>query len=74
MRPKLEDCLIYAFKQTGQFTEEELNLMRVRIKTRYISQDALKELCKEFHICWTEIKANVSTIYQRLYFLFNARL
>ena len=50
MRPELEDCLNYAFKQTGQFTEEELNLMRLRIKTRYISQDALKELCKEFHI------------------------
>ena len=51
MRKELEDCcFIYALKQTGQFSEEELNLMRLRVKTRYLSTKAIKALCKEFHI------------------------
>ncbi|MBR3617509.1 MAG: hypothetical protein IKN46_02405, partial [Acholeplasmatales bacterium] len=51
MRPELEDCcFLYALKQTEQFFEEELNLMRLRIKSRYLSQKAIQALCLEFHI------------------------
>ncbi|MBO7121451.1 MAG: hypothetical protein J6V79_03575, partial [Bacilli bacterium] len=51
MRSELEDCcFIYALKQTGKFSEEELNLMRLRIKTRYLSQKSIEALCSEFHI------------------------
>ena len=50
-REELNDCcLIYALKISGLFSEEELNLMRMRIKTRYLSFKTLKELCQEFHI------------------------
>jgi len=48
-REELNDCcLIYALKILNVFTEPELNLMRMRIKSRYLSFKALKELCKDF--------------------------
>lgn len=43
-------CFIYALKQTGMLDDGELNQMRLRITTRYISQKALQELCEEFNI------------------------
>ena len=49
-REELNDCcLIYALKMSGLFSEDKLNLMRMRIKTRYLSIKALKELCQQFH-------------------------
>ena len=39
-------CLIYALKQSGKFDENELNLMRLRIKRNYLSQADLKNLCE----------------------------
>ena len=48
-REELNDCcLIYALKMSG-LCDEELNLMRLRIKTRYLSFKSLKELCQQFH-------------------------
>lgn len=50
MRSKHEDCFLYAIKQTEQFIAAELNLMGLRVKTRYLSQKAIQILCLEFHI------------------------
>ena len=48
-REELNDCcFIYAVKQTGKFTEEQLNLMRMRIKSRYLSIGKIAEICEEF--------------------------
>lgn len=41
-------CLIYALKQSGKFTNDELNKMRMRIKRNYLTQADLKMLCDEF--------------------------
>ena len=50
-REELNDCcFIYSLKQTGKFTEDELDLMRLRIKSRYISQGNISKLCEEFKI------------------------
>ena len=49
MRKELNDCcFIYALKQTGKFSKDELNLMRLRIKTRYLSQGNIKNIFDEF--------------------------
>ena len=48
-REELDDCcFIYAVKQTGKFTEEQLNLMRMRIKSRYLSAGKINEIATEF--------------------------
>lgn len=64
-REELNDCcLIYALKQSGLFTEDKLNLMRLRIRTRYLSYKTLKELCDMFdfkidkHMIDREAKSN----------------
>ena len=48
-RSELDDCcFIYAVKQTGQFTEEELNLMRLRVRARYLSVGKIDAVAEEF--------------------------
>ncbi|MBR4378322.1 MAG: hypothetical protein IKP50_05545, partial [Bacilli bacterium] len=48
--PELEDCcFIYAVKQTGKFTEEQLNLMRMRVKSRYLTAQNIIDIANEFH-------------------------
>ena len=48
-REELNDCcFIYAVKQTGKFTEEQLNLMRMRIKSRYLSVGKIAAIAEEF--------------------------
>ncbi len=50
-REELNDnCFVYALKQTGQYDEETLNNIRLRINRRYLSQSAINELCNEFKI------------------------
>ena len=61
-RKELNDCcFIYALKQTGKFTEEELNVMRLRIKSRYLSQGNIKKICDEFKIKIIIFKINDDT-------------
>ena len=51
VREELDDCcFIYALKISGKFTEDELNLMRLRITSRYLSVGKIDKLCKEFKI------------------------
>ena len=50
-RKELNDCcFIYALQQTGEYTEEELNKMRLRINTRYLTHSSIENLCQEFKI------------------------
>ena len=50
-RDELNDCcFIYALKQTGCYSENDLNLMRLRINNRYLSQSSINSICEEFHI------------------------
>ncbi len=50
-REELNDCcFIYALKQTGSYTEDELNKIRLRINNRYLSQSSINSLCEEFKI------------------------
>jgi len=50
-RSELDDCcFIYALKQTGKFDEGQLNLMRMRIKSRYLSVKSINSICEEFKI------------------------
>ena len=50
-REELNDCcFVYALKQTGEYSEEILNQIRLRINTRYLSNSAVANLCKEFKI------------------------
>ena len=43
MIKELNDCcFIYVLKQTGKFSEDELNLMRLRIITHYLSKGNIK--------------------------------
>ena len=56
--PELDDCcFIYAVKQTGKFTYEQLNLIRMRIHSRYLSNSSIDEIAKEF-----KFKVNVNRI------------
>ena len=48
VKPYDDCCLIYALKQSGKFTNDELNKMRMRIKRNYLTQADLKMLCDEF--------------------------
>ena len=51
MRKELNDCcFIYTLKQTGKFSEDKLNLMRLRIITCYLPQGKIKKICDEFKI------------------------
>ena len=51
MRKELNDCcFIHTLKQTGKFSEDKLNLMRLRIKTCYLPQGKIKKICDEFKI------------------------
>ncbi len=50
-RKELNDsCFIYALKQTGQYSEADLNRIRLRIQNRYITQNSVNHLCEEFNI------------------------
>ena len=50
-RKELNDCcFIYALQQTGEYAEEELNKIRLRINTRYLTHSAIEHLCQEFKI------------------------
>ena len=50
-REELNDCcFIYALKQTGSYTDDELNKIRLRINNRYLSQSSINSLCEEFKI------------------------
>lgn len=50
-RKELDDCcLVYALKQTGQYSERELNQIRLRIQNRYLTQKSINMLCEEFNI------------------------
>ena len=50
-RDELNDCcFIYALKQTGCYSENDLNLMRLRINNRYLSQSSINSICEEFNI------------------------
>ncbi|KAK8881860.1 hypothetical protein M9Y10_044496 [Tritrichomonas musculus] len=50
-REELNDCcFIYALSQTGSYDEDELNKMRLRINSRYLSQSSINKLCHEFKI------------------------
>ena len=41
-------CFIYAVKQTGKSTEEQLNLMRMHIKSCYLSVGKIATFAEEF--------------------------
>ena len=50
-REELNDCcFIYALKQTGSYTDDVLNKIRLRINNRYLSQSSINSLCEEFKI------------------------
>ena len=50
-RKELNDCcFVYALQQTGEYTEEELNQIRLRINTRYLTHSSIEKLCQEFKI------------------------
>ncbi|KAK8889413.1 hypothetical protein M9Y10_034159 [Tritrichomonas musculus] len=50
-REELNDCcFIYALSQTGSYDEDELNKMRLRINSRYLSQSSINKICHEFKI------------------------
>ena len=50
-REELTDCcFIYALSQTGSYDEDELNKMRLRINSRYLSQSSINKICHEFKI------------------------
>ena len=56
--PELDDCcFIYAVKQTGKFTDEQLNLMCMRVHSRYLSNSSIDQIAKEF-----KFKVNVNRI------------
>ena len=60
-RSELNDnYFIYALIQTGEYTEDELNKMRLRIKNRYLHKNAINDICNEFmiHIKMTYIDDN----------------
>lgn len=41
-RRELNDyCFVYALQQTGKYSESELNQIRLRIQSRYLSQKAI---------------------------------
>ena len=43
-------CFIYALKQANRLSDDTLNLMRMRINKRYLTQEHLKTLCDEFKL------------------------
>ena len=44
-RKELNDCcFIYALQQTGEYTEEELNRIRLRINSRYLTHSSIEHL------------------------------
>ena len=45
-----ECCFIYALQQTGEYNDDELNQMRLRIKNRYLPQSTINQICEEFNI------------------------
>ncbi len=50
-RSELNDCcFVYALSQTDDYSIEELNQIRLRIQNRYLSQNAINQLCSEFKI------------------------
>ena len=50
-RKELNDCcFIYALQQTGEYSENDLNKMRLRIKNRILHNKHINEICEEFKI------------------------
>ena len=50
-RKELNDCcFIYSLEQTGNYSKQELNQIRLRIQNRYLHQTAINHLCEEFKI------------------------
>ena len=50
-REELNDCcFVYALQQTGEYSEDELNQIRLRINNRYQTHSAMDEICKEHKI------------------------
>ncbi|MBQ7105867.1 MAG: hypothetical protein IJN90_08425, partial [Bacilli bacterium] len=50
-RKELNDCcFIYALQQTGEYSESDLNKMRLRIKNRILHNKHITEICEEFKI------------------------
>lgn len=50
-RSELNDnCFIYALIQTNEYTNDELNKMRLRIKNRYLHKSVLNDICNEYMI------------------------
>ncbi len=50
-REELDDCcFVYALKQTGSYSDEVLNQIRLRINNRYLSQGSIEKICQEFKI------------------------
>ena len=46
-RKELDDfCFVYAVKQIGEYKEEILYQIRLRINTRYLTNSAVANLCK----------------------------
>ena len=50
-REELNDCcFVYALKQTGYYSDDILNQIRLRINNRYLSQGSIEKICQEFKI------------------------
>jgi hypothetical protein len=50
-RPELKDCcFVYALQQTGLFTEDILNKIRLRIRSRMLNQSKIRAVCDDHRI------------------------
>ena len=56
-----ESCLITAFRMSGIFSNDELNLLKSMIKTRHVLKSELKKIAETFHI---SINVQVITNYE----------
>ena len=50
------NCLVYALKMSGEFSEKDILNMKLSCYTRYISHKALDEFGKEYHINFKVVK------------------
>lgn len=50
-RSELDDCcFVYALKQSGKISKEDLDKIRLRVNSRYLSNGKLQKICDEFNI------------------------
>lgn len=50
-RDELNDCcFVYALKQTGRFSDQVLDKIRLRVNSRYLSNGKVRIICEEFGI------------------------